>query len=358
VSRDRARSRRLAARAGRWARPLGAGLLALGSACTSAPARTALQGDLPALKAAIARAEQEEALGSAGVKDLASAVLEGGFAADVPALGEAARLDPDSEARALAIRALGRIGGEDAVLELIDVYAVASPEDRREVVRAWSMPASLSAGGATQLEDLAQTSGEPAVLAAIALAGRPSSAGLASAALVRAIEGDTRETRLLAIEAAPWSDSAVRAAIVAARKHRDPATRVLSLWRSAEAGALDAEGSQTLEQLSADDVTNVGAVARAARARAGQSGVKAALRVDLAASASERRTLAALSLLRLEDWAGAARALGDDSPRVRRVVACQVLAGPAHERATDPIAIAAGASPSALAPLLITESAG
>jgi hypothetical protein len=296
--------------------------------------------------------------GDAGVRRAAlGAALEAALAADVPALGEAARLDPDSEARALAIRALGRIGGEDTVLELIDVYAVASPEDRREVVRAWSMPASLSAGGATQLENLAQTSGEPAVLAAIALAGRPSSAGLASSALVRAIEGDTRETRLLAIEAAPWSDSAVRAAIVAARKHRDAATRVLSLWRSAEAGALDAEGSQALEQLSADDVTNVGAVARAARARAGQSGVKAALRADLAASAADRRTLAALSLLRLEDWAGAARALGDDSPRVRRVVACQVLAGPAQERAADPIANAAGASPSALAPLLITESA-
>ena len=47
--------------------------------------------------------------------------------------------------------------------------------------------------------------------------------------------------------------------------------------------------------------------------------------------------LAALSLVELEDWAGAARALGDDSPRVRRTVACRVLGGPvaAHRRPWD-----------------------
>ena len=38
--------------------------------------------------------------------------------------------------------------------------------------------------------------------------------------------------------------------------------------------------------------------------------------------------LAAWSLLALEDWSGAAHALGDDSPAVRRALACRVLAEP------------------------------
>src|SRR5688572_20294255 len=45
-------------------------------ACTSVPARTALQSDLPALKAAIAQADRQNRLGSSGARELAGAVLE------------------------------------------------------------------------------------------------------------------------------------------------------------------------------------------------------------------------------------------------------------------------------------------
>lgn len=441
--------------------PLRAALAALVlAACTSAPARTALQGDLPALKASIAQAEQQNRLGSSDAKALAGAVLErelgslaatddtfpdvarcarrirpalegvasssseysapaalalidAGFSAprtpradgagqavrarqavgaragsrrrafllngdasvrraalsaalvsldpaDIPALGEAARLDPDPEARALAIRALGRIGSVAAVLALNDVFASAAPAERREVALAWSGPASFAAGGRARLEDLAQGSGEASLIGALVLLQRAPDSALASAALVRAIAGEPLATRLLAIEAAPWSDGAARAAIATARKHQDPTTRVLALWRFAVAGELDAEGTGALEQLGTDGVTPVGAVARAALARAGQAGVKAALRADLAARPAERRTLAALSLLELGDWAGAARALGDDSPRVRRAVACHMLAEPATARRashTPPPLVGPGAS-DGVVPLLLSGAAG
>jgi hypothetical protein len=439
--------------------------LAFVFACSSAPARTALQGDLPALKAAITRAEQRDGLGASGVKELAGAVLkrelstlavssakastppdafpdvsacaselrpvledvasgtteysapaamaliDAGYSAsasgpaaevvearqavgrragerrralllhgdaavrrgalgaalegapeaepaDVAALAEAARLDPDADARKLAIRALGHIGNGASVTALGDVYAGAAPEARREIVLAWSLPQSFVAGGGEQLEALTQEGGgDDAVLAAIALVGHAESAALGSATLLRAIEGEKPEQRLDAIAAAPWSDAKLREAIGAARKHADPSTRVLALWRFVEAGAPDASVVQELAQLATDTVTPVGAVARAALARAGKADVKPALRADLAARAADRRTLAALALLELKDWSGAARALGDDSPNVRRVVACRVLAERVAGRTPgERPAVITGAPP--VVPLLLSESAG
>jgi hypothetical protein len=449
-------------------RPIGlaAVVVSLLGACTSAPARSALQADLPALKSAIEQAEKQNRIDSSELMTIARAVLErelgslsasedsfpevapcarqirpalervaagssdysapaalalidAGFAAprganaeataqviearqavgeragerrrafmlhgdasvrrgalsaslagedrrDVPALAEAARLDPDPEARALAIRALGRIGGDAAVLALTDVYASAPPPERREIVRSWSAPATFAAGGQAELEDLAQGSGEPSVLGAVALEARAPGSALASAALVRAIEGDAVEPRLVAIETAPWSDAAARTAILAARKHKDAATRVLALWRFAVAGELDSDATHELEKLGTDTVTPIGAVARAGLARAGQGSIKPALRADLAAKQADRRVLAALSLFELEDWAGTARALGDDSPRVRRAVACEVLADPKarRSRVAGSLPQPAGTAPggasgvsTGVAPLLLSAAA-
>jgi hypothetical protein len=439
-------------------------LFAFVAGCTSAPARTALQGDLPALKAAIAQAEQRDGLGASGVKELAGAVLrrelsaaadpsvnastpadafpdvsacapeirpvledvaqgaseysvpaamaliDAGYSApssgraaevvaarraigpraggrrralllhgdaavrraalaaaldgaaeaepaDVAALAEAARLDPDVDARRLAIRALGHIGSSASVQALSDVYASAAPDERREIVLAWSLPASFIAGGGDELEALAQEDDEAVVLAAMALIEHPDSAALGAARLLHAIEGERTQQRLEAIAAAPWSDAKLREAIGAARQHTDPSTRVLALWRFVEAGAVDAAVAQQLAQLATDAVTPVGAVARAALARAGKADVKPALRADLAARAADRRTLAALALLELKDWSGAARALGDDSPSVRRTVACQLLGEPVagHSLGARP-AVIPGAPP--VVPLLLSESAG
>ena len=443
-----------------------AGRLALAlslAGCASAPARVALTGDLPALKAAIEQANRQEALGSGRLEELASAVLrrelvsltapsdefpsvalcareirpvledvaasqsdyaadaalalldaglsaptpgadnplgaaavearraigaragarrralmlhgeaevrraalaaaaDGADAGDVPALAEAARLEPDAAARAIAIRALGRIGGAPSVSALADLYPAASPEARREIIRAWASPRSFAAGGREELEDLtAGSAGEPAVLAAVELERlAPQASSLAAAALVKAIEGPAREVRLLALELSPWSEPDVRAAILAAQKHKEADTRVVALLRAAEEGGLDAAGSHELEGLASDTLTPVGAVARAALAELGKRGVDKALRADLDAKTQDRRTLAALSLLALEDWAGAARALGDDSPEVRRAVACQVLAEPdaGPQRPWSFLTPEFGAASSGVVPLLVAPTPG
>jgi hypothetical protein len=301
--------------------------------------------------------------GDANVRRAAlSAALESADPLDVVALAEAGRLDPDPEARAIAVIALGQIGGEPAVSSLADLYAAADGDLRRTVIYAWSLPASFAQGGKAQLEDLALGSSETSLLAASALLSRdPGENELASAALVRGIESKTSSVRLLASYIAPATLADVRAALVAARRHTDPATRVLALLRAAEAGPLDAEGSRELVRLGADDVTPVGAVARAVLARAGNGTLRPALRADLAAPRSDRRTLAALSLLSLEDYSGAAHALGDDSPRVRRAVACQVLSGTAESESGPPWAFrlpAFGPALPEVVPLLLEGAPG
>ncbi len=305
-----------------------------------------------------------------GDADVRRAALEAAVASadpgDIEALLEAARLDPDPRARATAVRALGRVGGQRAVLALSDLWATATVDERRNIILAWSTPQNFQAGGERQLVHVVEvTSGAPAVVAALELeqrnAGPP---GLASFALARAIGGDEQESRLLAVYAAPWQDPALRAAINLALKHRDPATRVLAGLRLAQHGVLDAATRVELGKLGTDTLTSTGLVARAALARAGDPNVKAALRADLLARLADRRTLAALALVALDDWAGAAHALGDDSPEVRRAVACQMLADPdepmpATYAGRDPARSSAfGQLSPELVPLLLTVTPG
>lgn len=257
--------------------------------------------------------------------------------ADTDSLLEAARLDPDPEARSNAVRALGQVGGARAVLGLLDLWAVASTEQRRDIVLAWSMPPSFGAGGERELTHAVEvTSGEPAVVAALLLAHKAAGPpGLGTSALLRFITGTQQRERLLALDAAPWQNPELRAAITAARSHDDPATRIISLSRLIEHGAIDAEGILELRKLSTASSPRVALAARATLARAGDESVKPALRADLEGARGDERTLAALALMELEDWAGAARALADDSPAVRRAVACQMLAARAEPRRVE-----------------------
>jgi hypothetical protein len=394
-------------------------------ACTAAPTRAALSGDLSGLKAAVTHAEQHGNLGRGRVRELAQAVLErelvsltgpgvvfpelgscseavsgvlaelaegqGEFAGaaaialldagltppraasqddpvlqarraigasagttrrafmlhgdvevrraalsaarqsadpeDVPALLEAARVDPDPEVRASASLALGRVGGSTVVLGLRDLWPRAEPPLRRRIIEAWSMPGSFEAGGERELVAVVETEASlPSVLAALALLQQKAGpAGLATAALLRALRGADTEARLFALLAAPWSEPELRAAIVSLAASKDPASRVLALLRLTEHAAVDAAGLAELRKLSLEPTLPVALVARAILARAGDASVKPGLVRDLAAPRADQRTLAAAALISLEQWSAAAHALADDSPEVRRAVSCQLL---------------------------------
>lgn len=246
---------------------------------------------------------------------------------DVPALLEAARVDPDESSRFLALRALGEIGGARVVVGLADLWSASDTDVRRRIVEAWAIPASFTAGGERELVRAAeQGSGIVAVAAALELveqeAGPP---GLAVAVLANATHGEDASARLLSLYESPWSKPELRAAVLAARESKDPATRLLALLRQAEQEPLDAASTKALEALAAERTSPTGLVARATLARAGDAKIKDGLRADLRAPHAEERTLAAFSLWALGESGAAAQALGDDSPEVRQAVACQVL---------------------------------
>jgi HEAT repeat protein len=248
-------------------------------------------------------------------------------AADVDALLEAARQDPDPEVRARAVLALGEIGGTRAVLGLSDRWQRADDDLRLSIVQAWSLPASFGAGGQGELVRAAELSqGLPALAAALALAelhaGPP---GLADGLLVRAIAEGSLEERRFALREVPWSVPGVPAAVLAASSAGPDAVRVVALARR-----LDAEGSKPetltpLRELARSRSLVIALQARAALAAAGDASVKPLLQSDLKAPRAGQRRVAAYGLIRLGDFSSAASALADDSPSVRTQVACRVL---------------------------------
>ena len=159
-------------------------------------------------------------------------------------------------------------------------------------------------------------------------------AGVSTQVLLRVLRGGDSPARRLALLEAPWQNSELRAAITKHAEADDAATQLLSSLRLAEHGALDSEGAARLAKLAEAGTPAQAVLARAVLARAGNASARPGLRADLAAPKANQRVLAALALISLDDWPGAAHALGDDSPEVRRAVACHMLADAAEERET------------------------
>jgi hypothetical protein len=314
--------------------------VALLDAGLKAPRHGDQKGDSPLLPVSARRAvgsadgPQRRAYLLHGDADVRRAALEAAEhsadPADVRALLEVARLDPDERSRSLAVRALGAIGGEPVVVGLSDLWATAGTEQRRDIVRAWAAPASFVTGGEQQLLRCAeQGSGSAAVAAAVVLVREGSSAsGPASTLLMRALRGDDLAARLLALYEVPWSHPELRELVIAAQSSEDAAVRLIALLRQAEEGPLPTPARDALRTLAKNDRAPIGLVARVTLARAGDEGIKPALLEDLKSPRARDRMLAALALAQLGDWGAAAGALADDSPRVRQTVACQWLAEP------------------------------
>lgn len=245
---------------------------------------------------------------------------------DLEALLESARVDPDPLSQSLATRAVGAIGGQRAVLALKDHWARADEATRITIVDAWSMPASLVAGGEHELVVAAETQkGAVSIAAADALVrSSKKSASIGIAVLYRAITDGTESERRLAIQLAPLSDADVAKVIEKAMKSDDKEVRVMALARMAGTKEGKSRALPGLRELAKKD-DELGLQARAALAAAGDRGVLAQLTPLLNAPRARFRTVAAKGLLDLGDFANAATALADDDPGVRTEVACAVL---------------------------------
>ncbi len=255
------------------------------------------------------------------------AALEARDEGDLRELLEVARLDPDVLSRSLATRAVGAIGGSDAVLRLKDRWTRAAPDVREVIIEAWALPGAFRSGGERELVRVAETeTGPVAIAAAHALYQRSRQyKQLGAQVLARAIADGTQGERQLAIRLASVEDDTLRKAIVQASTDEDPFARVmahaklvtLDRYRQASLAALQrlarAKGNEAIQ-------------ARAALAAAGDASVSSALLEQLKSKSAEQRKLAAQGLLRLGRYSEVATALGDENPDVRTQVACNVLA--------------------------------
>jgi HEAT repeat protein len=245
---------------------------------------------------------------------------------------DAARLDPDPEARSLAARAAGAIGGEVAVLSLKDVWSQADDAHRISIVDAWAEPASLSAGGERELSIAVEAHvGLASVSAAYALSRTPGSRAEAGNAWLRRylVDGSEDEKRL-ASSVMPLTAANV-AALAEAAKTESPELRVIALSRLIHQPAKRASAIVSLRKVVSEkpgSVTEARAHDAALRvlADAGDQSVHATLLADASAKDRATRERAARGLLSLGDYANAAPALADDDVDLRSNLACTLLA--------------------------------
>jgi hypothetical protein len=253
---------------------------------------------------------------------------------DVPALFEAARLDPDLMARSEAVRAIARIDptGTDAAVRLHDLWAGSDDALREDIARAYMSPHIAAGGGAEELRLLLAAGHGPGVVSGAAMvAMRPSFADetrkSAIAVLVRTVDEAPRRERQLAIAMAPLGDPDVRAAIKrATAETNDTETRESALSRLLEVPAERAAATRGLMAFAnPGSPAQLARRARLALAADGELSVQSWIEADLKSAEASTRLLAASALVSMHRGARAATLLADTDAHVRISAACTLL---------------------------------
>jgi hypothetical protein len=261
------------------------------------------------------------------------AALQARDPGDVESLIEAARVDPSPVARTVAIRGLGVLGGERAVLALHDLWPRAE-DQKPAIAAAWAMPASLAAGGARELSLVAgRETGAPAIAAALALQTLGGDeAKIALGVLLRAVKLGPTKDRVLAIGSIPAADPDALAALQSAAADPDEVVAIVATYRLANllAGSSPPKGVDRndlvakLEKIASGGGTN-GYQAKLALARMGHRRVTTMLAADADAEDEQARASASRAYAQLGELGRAALALSDKSPSVRAIAVCAVL---------------------------------
>jgi HEAT repeat protein len=259
-----------------------------------------------------------------------AAALEAPDPGDVPALLEAARLDPDPLSRSLAARAATASGTTASVLELRDLYRAATPEDRLAFIEAFSQASAVDNGGASELLWVVETqSGHEKVSAAGALfrsAQTEEARGQAAGALEAVIAGSgTTEERRLAIRLTFGNTPEFEKAFEVATKDADSEVQTLAWARLSYYPKYQKKARTALRDIFEHKPT-ARHQARQVLAELGDDSVKESLVEDLKAQSRTQRRVAALGLVRLGEYSDAATALGDADPNVRVATACAIVA--------------------------------
>lgn len=248
------------------------------------------------------------------------------FAEQLPDLAEAARLDPSAANRSLAAHAIGRIGSEQAVLGLSDLFSAGDEQEQLAVLDAWSEAPSFRRGGERELSRALGRSGLVSVSAATLLLASRDSRAAAIAVLARAIAEGNDDERRLALTSAPLSEPSVKDALEKAAKSPSPDVTPLVLSRLAELPGAGPRARAELEKLAADK-SDYGLEANYVLARLGSLRALARLERELSNERASRRLRAALVLSSLGKKQHLAQRLGDQDPFVRATLACQLVGG-------------------------------
>lgn len=245
---------------------------------------------------------------------------------DTESLLEASRVDPDPLARSLAIRALGRIGSERAVVALKDRWERADETLRLAIVDAWGQPQAQEHGGKAQLVRLVETGeGLPALQAAAILLGAKDEVREgASQKLFAAARDGALDERRRALSLLPRNAPETLELLRQASDDPDPEVQVIALARRLDVSSETEAARNALRKL-ARGRGSAALQARAALAAAGDGTVKELLLEQLRDERASHRKLAALGLLRLGQTNDAAPILADENPSTRTEVACQLL---------------------------------
>jgi hypothetical protein len=267
---------------------------------------------------------------------------------DADAVIEAARLDPEPEARLMGIQAAGAIGTSRTVMSLKDLWPRSDEPARLAIVGAWAAaarkpaarPVGRCAGNLTdprcaalgQLQRVSDLGdGMPSLVAALELvhdtppaaAGTPE--GNAAAVVERMVDGAATPVRIEAIASAPLSWGHLVEAIVDASEDADGRVAAAALARLASIPSERAKALKALVQLAKGRSLGVDA-AKQALVDAGDASVVPLLSADVKATSASQRADAAVRYAQLGRVDAALDLVADRDATVRARAACAILA--------------------------------
>jgi hypothetical protein len=265
---------------------------------------------------------------------------------DVPALAEAARVDPDPIVRTDALRTLLTIGGPEVARRLRDLWTSGDEGVRGDIAVGWTRPTVFPSGGEEALRVIIGTERGPGSIEAAAGVLRMPTKGkkeevpsaelraMAVSRIAQTIEKDARRGRLHALAVAPVSTSGelapVLSAVRASAKDDDLEIRITALGRLLDSPPDRAAAIQELEPVAGQPEGRHARRALFALASAGHHRIQAWVERDLASQDPETRVSALLSLVALDRAPRGATLLADADPSVRTRAACMLIGAARH----------------------------